>query len=861
MVSCPESIGGSIIGCNRSSQPALRRTVVSFALCALVALQAACSGGGGGGGDGGSDTPPPASGDTTAPSIPDGVTAAAASDSRIDLSWNASTDTGGSNLSGYRIYRDDATTALATVNAPLTSYSDTGLTASTRYSYVVRAFDGAGNESAPPAAVVATTLAAAVPGVSGMDSRPSNTTCVAWARPASGSISLTPFTDLKFASPVAMLQAPHDNARWFVVEQAGAVKQFSGTNPTAPTTFIDITSRVSSGGELGLLGMAFHPNFPTDPRVFLSYTTVASGQRVSHISAFRTTDGGATLDAAGEEILLSVDQPESNHNGGNIAFGPDGFLYIGFGDGGGGGDDHGTDGNGQRLTTLLGKMLRIDVNGAAPYAIPPGNPFASNSRCPAAGRTSGECPEIYAWGFRNPWRWSFDRSNGDLWVGDVGQSAWEEVDRVTLGGNYGWRCREGAHDYNSSGTPACSGASLIDPVAEYSHSLGSSITGGYVYRGSQPTALTGRYLFGDFGSGRIWAWIEESAAQPRQPTQLLDTDRTISSFGQGNDGELYVVDYYGALYRINFQTTSGGSVPTKLSATGCVDPADARKPAAGLIPYDINAPFWSDGASKNRWIGLPEDSKITVGTSGDWDFPSGTVLVKNFSLGTRLVETRLFMRHPDGGWGGFTYEWNAEQTDATLLRDGAVRDIGGQQWIFPSESQCSQCHTSAAGGALGLETAQLNRDLLYPQTSRNANELFTLNHIAVLSPPIPDPATQPRMADPADTTAALGDRARAYLHTNCSQCHRPGGPTPSAMDLRYTTPLGQTGACDAPPQSGDLGLGPSARLIAPGSAATSIVVSRTNRRDANAMPPLASNVVDADGVALLTQWINSLSGC
>ncbi len=853
MASCSKSM----VDCDRGSQPVLRMAVASFALCTLLALQTGC---GGGGGSGGANTPPPGFADTTASSVPDAVTAAAASDSRIDLSWNASTDSGGSNLSGYRIYRDGATTVLATVNAPSTTYSDTGLTANTPYSYVVRAFDGAGNESAASATVSATTSMAAVTGVSGLDSRPSNTTCVAWERPASGAISLTRFTDLAFNASVAMLQAPRDNSRWFVVEQAGTVKQFNLPDPAAATTFIDISARVASGGELGLLGMAFHPNFPTDPRVFLSYTTGTSGQRVSRISAFRTSNGGATLNADQEEVLLSVNQPQDNHNGGNIVFGPDGFLYIGLGDGGGGGDDHGSNGNGQRLTTLLGKMLRIDVDGATPYAIPPGNPFAQNARCPAAGRASGECPEIYAWGFRNPWRWSFDRVNGDLWVGDVGQNLWEEVDRVTLGGNYGWRCREGAHDYNTSGTPACGAAQLIDPVAEYGHGGGSSITGGYVYRGSQPTALAGRFLFGDFNSGRIWAWIEENAAQPRAPTELLDTALNIASFGQGNDGELYVVDY-GALYRIDFQATTGGSVPTKLSATGCVDPADARRPATGLIPYDINAPFWSDGATKDRWIGLPEGSKIAVRDSGDWDFPNGTVLMKNFSLGARLVETRLFMRHPDGGWGGFTYEWNAQQSDATLVRNGAVRDIGGQQWIFPSESQCSQCHTSAAGGALGLETAQLNRDFLYPQTSRNANELFTLNHIAVLSPPIPDPSTWPRMADPADTTAPLTERARAYLHTNCSQCHRPGGPTPSAMDLRYTTPLDRTGTCDAPPQSGDLGLGAAARLIAPGSATSSIVVNRANRRDGNAMPPLASNVIDTAGVALLTQWIDSLSGC
>ena len=253
---------------------------------------------------------------------------------------------------------------------------------------------------------------------------------------------------------------------------------------------------------------------------------------------------------------------------------------------------------------------------------------------------------------------------------------------------------------------------------------------------------------------------------------------------------------------------------------------------------------------------------ITVRTDADWDFPNRTVLMKNFRVGTRLIETRLLMRHPDGSWGGFTYEWNAQQSDATLVEGGAVRDIGnGQNWIFPSETQCLDCHTGAANRALGLETAQLNRTFAYTQTGRTANELATLSHIGLLSPAITDSTTQPVMPDPADTTASLTNRARAYLHTNCSQCHRPTGPTPSTMDLRYATPLNSTNACNAMPQAGDLGLGANARLIAPGSAANSIVVNRANRRDSNGMPPLGSNQVDTAGVALLTQWINSLTGC
>lgn len=696
---------------------------------------------------------------------------------------------------------------------------------------------------------------------SGLDARASNATCRAWPRPNAGSdISLSRFTNLSFTLPLLLLQAPNDNSRWFVVQQDGIVRQFSGNNPANATTFIDvssISSRVLGGGEMGLLGMAFHPNYPSDPRVFLSFTT--GDPLVSRISAFTSSDGGATLDIDTQTPILTINQPDDNHNGGHLNFGPDGYLYIGIGDGGGGGDPRA---NGQRLTTMLGKMLRIDVDGPAPYTIPPSNPFAGNAVCPAAARASGNCPEIYAYGLRNPWRWSFDRDNGDLWVADVGQGLFEEVNIVTSGGNYGWRCREGAHDFNTGGTPGCSSATLIDPVTEYDHSLGGSITGGFVYRGTQNTALTGRFLFGDFESGRIWAWIAENATQPREPTLLLDSDLNISSFGQGNDGELYVVDYGGTLHRIDFQATGVvDTAPELLTDTGCVSSSDPKQPAAGLIPYAVNAPFWSDGADKDRWMALPDNQRISVQTDGDWNFPSGTVLMKNFRIGTRLIETRLFMRHPDGVWGGFSYEWNAAQTQATLLAGGAVRDLGGgRNWIFPSEGQCVECHTQAAGRALGLETAQLNRSFTYPQTARMANELTTLDHIGLLTPAITDAAAQPAMPDPSGS-GPVGERARAYLHTNCSQCHRPGGPTPSNMDLRYTTSLIATNACNAAPQSGDLGLGANARVIAPGSSANSLLMHRMNRRDTAAMPPLGSTTVDTAGVSLIAQWIDGLAAC
>ncbi len=699
--------------------------------------------------------------------------------------------------------------------------------------------------------------------MAGLDSRPSNTTCLAGEAPST-QVTLglqRAFPNLTFTNPILMLQAPGSATRWFVVEQAGRVRVFNNDAAVAASTlFVDIAARVRSGGEMGLLGLAFHPQFPTDPRVYLSYTT-GSPQLVSRIAEFRSNDGGNTLDPASERIVLTINQPDTNHNGGHIAFGPDGMLYIGLGDGGSGGDPYGTIGNGQNLQTLLGKMLRIDISGdtgAVRYRIPAGNPYAGNALC-STGSGAQNCPEIYAVGLRNPWRWSFDTGSNELWLGDVGQGAWEEINRIVVGGNYGWRCREGAHPFNSNCGPA---QNLIDPVAEYGRALGASVTGGYVYRGNSIPALAGRYVFADFVSGRIWH-IARDTPPTLQVSSGFDSGLSVASFGQGIDGEMFVVHYGGTLHRLvaGAGGSTGGTIPTQLSATGCVNPSNATQPASGLIPYAPNAPFWSDGSTKARFLALPNGQNITVGADGDWDFPNGSVLVKNFALGTRLVETRLFMRHTNGSWAGYTYEWNGAGTDATRVVGGKTVQVAGQSWVFPSELQCLACHTQASGRSLGLETAQLNGNLLYTATNRTANQIVTLNAINTLSPPITaTPASLPSMPDPYGSGGTATERARAWLHTNCSHCHRPGGGTPTNLDLRYTTSLAQTNACDVAPQAGALGIA-NARLIAPGSADRSIIVARANRRDAAAMPPITSTRVDTAGIAVVSGWVNALTSC
>jgi glucose/arabinose dehydrogenase len=366
------------------------------------------------------------------------------------------------------------------------------------------------------------------------------------------------YPNLTFTAPVNLVHPPGDATRWFVVEQAGHVREFANnasTTAASVTDFADLTDRVTAGGELGLLDIAFPPGFPTDARVFAWYTATVGGQLVSHLSSFRLTTGNATVDRSTETVLITVNQPESNHKGGHLAFGPDGYLYLGLGDGGGSGDMHGTIGNAQNVNTLLGKLIRIDVNSATqPYGIPANNPYVANVYCNANGSGTAPCPEIYALGLRNPWRYSFDSVDGSLWIGDVGQDLWEEVDHVAQPAgafaafNFGWRCREGAHDYNTvCGSPT----GLIEPVADYSHSVGTVITGGYVYRGTAIPALVGRYIFADSGSGKLWNIAGNTTATLQVNGGGLATGLALVSFAEGVNKEIYGVDYgSGNLYQI-----------------------------------------------------------------------------------------------------------------------------------------------------------------------------------------------------------------------------------------------------------------------------------------------------------------------
>ena len=353
------------------------------------------------------------------------------------------------------------------------------------------------------------------------------------------------FGGLTFERPVALV-FPGDDNRALVVEQPGRILLLTGEGDTwSATTFLDITDRVNDGGnEEGLLGLALDPDFESNGVIYVYYT--ASGPRRSVVSRFSVTAEDPNLaDAESEKIIIEVPQPYANHNGGQILFGPDRYLYIGLGDGGSAGDPKG---NGQDLSTLLGTILRIDVSASGTgggYTVPPDNPFVG---------VQGARPEIWAYGLRNPWRFTFDRLTGDLWAADVGQNSLEEVDVIDPGRNYGWNVMEGSECFGAR-RDSCSPEGFDAPVVEYGRDDGCSITGGYVYRGSRLPSLQGQYIFGDYCSGNVWAFsrqIGDGVRAVDTSDRLLETNHKISSFGEDNNGEMYVISLVGGIYILTY---------------------------------------------------------------------------------------------------------------------------------------------------------------------------------------------------------------------------------------------------------------------------------------------------------------------
>lgn len=662
------------------------------------------------------------------------------------------------------------------------------------------------------------------------------------------------FPSLSFSNPVYVTHSGDGTDRLFVVEQRGTIQVFTNDSDTVEATlFLDIQDRVTFDGEMGLLGLAFDPNLETSGEFYVYY--IAGSPRRSVLSRFTVSENQADVNS--EQVILELAQPYSNHNGGTILFGQDGYLYLGLGDGGSGGDPLNS---GQDTSTLLGSILRIDPQSEG-YSVPEDNPFVGQD---------GFMPEIWAYGFRNPYRFSMDRETGDIWIGDVGQGSVEEIDLLQKGGNFGWNHYEGTDVYGD----VSSELSYLAPVFEYGHDEGVSITGGNVYRGSDVPALQGQYIYGDFGYQTVWALsLDENNQAIENRVIAVEAPDKISGFGEDEAGELYLVGYNGKIYRFangeNMDPLQG--FPDKLSETGLFIETASLTPQSSLQSYTVQSPLWSDGAEKQRWIYLPPGEMVGFSETEAWDFPIGTVLVKHFDmpledLGQPLItplETRILVRK-ENTWVGATYRWNETLDDAHLLQDAVFETISvateegveDREYYFPSSNDCVVCHHEKAGRVLGVRTEQLNGDVDLGFDGV-INQITFWQQQGLLNGFLADTESLLTLVAVDDKTQSLETRARSYLAANCSFCHQPGGTTTSNMDLRMATPLAETNVLDAIPQSGDLGIA-DARIVQPGERASSVLWLRMQALDDNRMPPLASHTVDEEALSVIGDWIDQL---
>jgi glucose/arabinose dehydrogenase len=619
------------------------------------------------------------------------------------------------------------------------------------------------------------------------------------------------------------------------------------------------------------VGVALHPNYKQNGYLYIGMSGLFDGRKMTRVIRY-TVDIKSTRRIDPRSQLVIIGWDSNGHDGGDLAFGNDGYLYVSSGDGSSGSDAFLT---GQRIDDLQGAVLRIDVDHPDPgrnYGIPQGNPFVDRK---------GARGEVWAYGLRNPWRLSYDRDSGQLWVGQNGQDLWEQVYLIKKGANYGWSLSEGSHVFEAS---RHAGPDPISPpTAEHPHSEARSLTGGRVYRGGRRPELVGAYIYGDWSTGRVWG-IKHDGTNRTWHRELVDTPFNITGFGTDHAGERYIIDQAGgAFYRLEPTTEADRPTqpfPTKLSQTGLFASVPDHKPHPAALVYQVNAPQWADGATIERFAALPGLERIKqepqLNAGGSWTLPNGSVLVQTLSLNRyddatrpshKRMETRLLVRQ-QGEWTGYSYRWNPGQTDAELVGAsgaGGTFEVpdpeapGGrreQDWRFPSRTECLVCHSRAAGFVLSFTPLQLDRDHDFGGTKDN--QLRAFEHIGVFHGALPGKRDdQPRLINPYDTAGSLEARVRSYLHVNCSTCHVNEGGGNSTMELGLTTPANAMRLIDEIPNHDRFDI-TDARRVAAGSPARSVLYQRISRRGTGQMPPLGSTEVDQTAVKLFGDWIRSL---
>ncbi|MBT6154197.1 MAG: hypothetical protein HOL01_11515 [Planctomycetaceae bacterium] len=658
----------------------------------------------------------------------------------------------------------------------------------------------------------------------------------------------TAFPGVKFTLPTSLQELPGMN-RLMVTEIGGTIYSFAKNKDVKQADRM-----LELNDEAAIFHATVHPSFEENKFIFVCYKR---GEN-TFVSRFKLAKSPAPkLNPKSEHVVMTW--PSGGHNGGCIRFGKDGYLYISTGDGSGPNPPDGRTA-GQDVSNLFGAVLRIDVDrksGDRNYSVPADNPFVD---------LAGARPEIWAYGLRNPWKFGVDSKTGNIFVADNGWESWEMVHQIVRGSNCGWPIMEARavlrSEVKRGPTP------IRPPVVDHPHSEANSVIGGPVYRGKKLPELDGSFIYGDYITGTIWGLKSEDGGSSYSSSTLVDTDQRITAFAEGSRGELFVLDYdyTGQIYELlpSGLADTSAEFPRRLSQTGLFvagddgrfSPRGELKPAAGVVGYDVIAKRWMDGAEADRYVAIPNVGKILLASDNSKraSYPDGTVFVKHLSLPSSNRSSRLetqVLHFEHDRWNAYAYLWNAAGTDAELVApDGAdlplqIKNQSGtiteHTWHTSTVNECRLCHNAGSGFVLGFVPNQLRM---------NANSGIIAGASTIGED---DPS---RLIDPHDATQSLNDRARSYLHANCSMCHHPGGNAIVSFYLRRELPFHEL-RTNKSTGIGTFGMR-NAKLIVPGDPYRSVLMYRMSKLGYSRMPYIGSRVIDSAGVKLIHDWIRAM---